>query len=162
MLPSDSSESDNESEYEKSDGENDTDATISSPNNQFIYLKMECDSKQSGRSYWLSKYFKTTLWTNPFCKSGNRHNFIFIFIILWQPLLKMITKWANKKGENTLENEWRPIDDVELIRFMVVLILIGVCKSKNEEISQLWNKENGRNIFNTIMSRTRFQSILCV
>lgn len=43
-----------------------------------------------------------------------------------------------------------------------MLVLIGVYKLKNEEISQLWSRENGRNLFNMIMTRTWFQNIVRV
>ena len=39
------------------------------------------------------------------------------------------------------------------------MILIGVYKSKNEDNCQLWILENGRLIFNKIMSRQRFQDV---
>ena len=40
------------------------------------------------------------------------------------------------------------------------MILVGVYKSKNENVAQLWSKEDGRPIFNQIMSRNRCQQIL--
>ena len=43
---------------------------------------------------------------------------------------------------------------------MGVVILIGVCKSNNENVAQLWSKEYGRPIFNKLMSRNRYQQIL--
>ena len=42
------------------------------------------------------------------------------------------------------------------------MTLIGVYKSKNESILQLWNKDHGRPIFNHIMSRNRYLTILRV
>jgi len=40
--------------------------------------------------------------------------------------------------------------------------MLSVYKSKNEDICQLWSLENGRPIFNKIMSRQRFQDVLRV
>ena len=45
---------------------------------------------------------------------------------------------------------------------MSVVILIGVYKSNNENVAQLWIKEDGRIIFNKLMRRYRYQQILRV
>ena len=52
--------------------------------------------------------------------------------------------------------------DEEFKKFIGVTILIGVYKSKSENITQLWSKHDGRPIFNHIMSRRRYQQILRV
>lgn len=83
-------------------------------------------------------------------------------IYLRKPLMQIILKWTNVEGNTVFGNKWKQLDESELLKFIGVLILIGVYKSKNEEISQLWSKKNGRKIFNDIMSRTRFQNILRV
>lgn len=63
-----------------------------------------------------------------------------------KPLLNIIVKWTNKKGLQVFGQEWKLIDSNKLLRFTGVLILIGVYKSKNEEVSQLWSRENGKYI----------------
>ena len=42
----------------------------------------------------------------------------------------------------------------ELYKVIGLMVVIGVYKSKNEGICQLWSLENGRPIFNKIMSRS--------
>lgn len=76
--------------------------------------------------------------------------------------MKIIVKWINVEGNTVFGNRWKEIDQNELQKFVGVLILIGAYKSRNEEISQLWSKKDGRKIFNDIMSRNRFQNILRV
>ncbi|KAK9703520.1 Transposase IS4 [Popillia japonica] len=85
------------------------------------------------------------------------------FLIFFrEPLMKIIVKWINVEGNTVFGNRWKEIDQNELQKFVGVLILIGAYKSRNEEISQLWSKKDGRKIFNDIMSRNRFQNILRV
>jgi len=79
-----------------------------------------------------------------------------------EPLLKIIIQWTNEEGCRVYNNEWKAIDIIELKRFFGILILIGVYRSKNEAVSDLWNLQNGRKIFNSIMSRNRFSSIMRV
>jgi hypothetical protein len=54
------------------------------------------------------------------------------------------------------------VSDTEIKKFLGLLILIGVYKSENENVSQLWSKLDGRPIFNSIMSRDGFKMILRV
>ena len=46
--------------------------------------------------------------------------------------------------------------------FFGVVILIGVFKSNNGSVAQLWSTLDGRPIFNHTMSRGRYQQILRV
>jgi len=50
----------------------------------------------------------------------------------------------------------------ELYKVIGLMVVIGVYKSKNEGICQLWSLENGRPIFNKIMSQQHFQDVLRV
>ena len=75
-------------------------------------------------------------------------------------ILEYICKWTNKEGKQVLKLKWNELDIVELKKFIGVLLLIGVYKSRGEEISQLWSKDDGRPIFSMIMPRTRFQELL--
>lgn len=68
-------------------------------------------------------------------------------------------KWTNKEGLRVFQDKWNKMDKKELHLFFGVLILAGVYKSKNEAISQLWNKEHGRPIFSNAMARNRFSEI---
>lgn len=83
-------------------------------------------------------------------------------LFLRQPLLETIRKWTNAEGEVVYNREWKNLDAEEFKNFIGVVILIGVYKSGNENATQLWSKDNGRPIFNKIMSRARFQQILRV
>ena len=46
------------------------------------------------------------------------------------------------------------------MKFLGVMILIGVYKSRSENTSKLWIKENGRPIFREIMNHERYQQSL--
>ena len=59
-------------------------------------------------------------------------------------------------------NKWVAINQSEFDKFLSVLILIGVYKSNNENVAQLWIKEDGKPIFNKLMRRYRYQQILQV
>ena len=61
--------------------------------------------------------------------------------------------YRNKCNDVTVE---------ELYKDIGWIVLIGVYKSKNEDICQLWCLQNRRPIFNKIMSRHRFQDVLRV
>ena len=45
---------------------------------------------------------------------------------------------------------------------MGLVIFIGVYKSNNKNVAQLWSKEDGRPIFNKLMGQNRYQQILRV
>ena len=83
-------------------------------------------------------------------------------LYLRQNLLDTIRKWTNQEGQLVYEDRWKEIEDTEFKKFIGIMILIGVYKSKNESILQLWNKDHGRPIFNQIMSRNRYLTILQV
>ncbi|XP_071056574.1 piggyBac transposable element-derived protein 4-like [Onthophagus taurus] len=51
------------------------------------------------------------------------------------------------------------LDAKEFLRFVGLLVLAGVYKSHNKEITNLWNEEDGRPLFNETMSRNRFTTI---
>ena len=70
--------------------------------------------------------------------------------------------WTNAEGLLVYKDKWVAINQSEFDRFLGVVILIGVYKSNNENVAQLWSKEDGRPIFNKLMSRNRYQQILRV
>ena len=59
-------------------------------------------------------------------------------------------------------NKWAAINQSEFDKFLSVVILICVYKSNNKNVAQLWIKEDGRPIFNKLISRYRYQQILRV
>ena len=59
----------------------------------------------------------------------------------------MIQKWPNVEGKNVYNDKWTGIDQFELKSLIGLQILIGVYKSKHENVKQLWRK-GGRPIFN--------------
>ena len=77
-------------------------------------------------------------------------------------MLEDILKWSNKEGQGVFEDKWVDIDTSEFKKFLGVLLLIGVYKSKNEEVAQLWSHDDGCPLFNKIMTRQQFQQILKV
>ena len=62
-------------------------------------------------------------------------------LYLRQNLLDAIRKWTNQEGQLVYEDRWKEIEDTEFKKFIGIMILIGVYKSKNESILQLWNKD---------------------
>ena len=77
-------------------------------------------------------------------------------------LLEEICKWTNKEGLRVFSNNWKDTTVAELRKVIGTLLLVGVNKSSNEDLSQLWHMEHGRPIFRKIISRNRFQNILRV
>ena len=60
------------------------------------------------------------------------------------------------------KDKWNDVTVEELYRVIGLMVLIGVYKSINEDICQLWGLENGRPVFNKTMSRQSFQDVLRV
>ena len=60
------------------------------------------------------------------------------------------------------KDKWNDVTVEELYKVIGLIVLIGVYKSKSGDICQLWSLENGRPIFNKIMSRQCFQDVLRV
>ena len=73
-----------------------------------------------------------------------------------------IRDWTNAEGLLVYKENWTAIDQSEFDKFLDVVILIGVYKSNRKNVAQLWSKEDGRPIFNKLMSRNRYQQILRV
>ena len=68
-------------------------------------------------------------------------------------LLEKARNWTNAEGLLVYKDEWVAINQSEFDKFLGVVILIGVYKSNNENVAQLWSKEDGRPIFNKLMSQ---------
>ena len=71
-------------------------------------------------------------------------------------LLEKVCNWTNAEGLLFTNNKWVAINQSEFDKFLSEVILIGVYKSNNENVAQLWIKEDGRPIFNRLMSRYRY------
>jgi len=71
-------------------------------------------------------------------------------------------QWTNHERSIVYGSSWTPADDEEFEVFLGVVVLIGVCKSNNESVAQLWSTLDGWPIFNLTVSRGRYQQILCV
>ena len=78
-------------------------------------------------------------------------------LFVTNPLISEVLKWINKEGTRVLGENWMKIDEIELKKFFGVLILIGVFKSHNEPVEQLWSPEYGRGVIREAMSRNRFK-----
>jgi hypothetical protein len=85
-----------------------------------------------------------------------------LLLFLRPNILDIVRKWTNNEGHVVYQALWKEVSDTEIKKFLGLLILIGVYKSKNENVSQLWSKLDGRPIFNSIMSRDGFKMILRV
>ncbi|KAF2892753.1 hypothetical protein ILUMI_13420 [Ignelater luminosus] len=62
-----------------------------------------------------------------------------------------VVQWANAEGQRKHGDLRKHLDHEEFLRFVGLLILAGVYKSHNKEITNLWNVEDGRPIFNKTM-----------
>ena len=77
-------------------------------------------------------------------------------------LLEEICRWTNKEGQGVFSNNWKDTTVAELRKVIRTLLLVGVYKSSNKDLSQLWHMEHGRPIFCKIISRNHFQHELRV
>ena len=75
-------------------------------------------------------------------------------------LRKTIRQRTNHKEAIVYGGSWKPVDDQEFKFFLRVIILIGIFKSNNEIVEELWSTLDGRPIFNRTTSRGRYQQIL--
>jgi len=74
-------------------------------------------------------------------------------------LLQQIIDWTNKEGRLVYGHQWADVDNIQMHCYLGLLTLAGVMKSHNKSVMSLWNKENGRAIFNRSMARNRFTVI---
>ena len=88
-------------------------------------------------------------------------NLTYIFtLFLRSSLRKTICQWTNHEGAIVYGCLWKLVNDKEFKVFLGVVILIGVCRSNNESVTQLGSTLHGPPIFNCIMRRGRYQQIL--
>lgn len=79
-------------------------------------------------------------------------------IFINHQMVDMIVTHTNAEARRQVD-DWEATDRDELYVFIGLLILAGVYRAKNEPISQLWSKTDGRSIFGKSMSRDRFQKL---
>jgi len=79
-------------------------------------------------------------------------------LFLQSSLRKTICQWTNHEGAIIYGSSWTAVDDEEV----GAVILIGVYKSNNESVAQLWSTLDGWPIFNLTISRGRYQQLFCV
>ena len=77
-------------------------------------------------------------------------------------LLEKVRNWTNAEGLLVYKDKWVAINQLKFEKFWGVVILIGGYKSNNENVAQFWSKEDGKTIFNKLMSRNQHQEILRV
>ena len=173
MARCDSEEELSDSEWiSTDDGEEDWEETSSCDSSSEEEMEDQPCSSASA-NYFVSK--AETWQTTPFANNAGRaaaHNVIqqspgptrfaksqcsevsdTFTLFLRSSLRKIICQWTNHEGAIVHGSSWKPMDDEEFKVFLGVIILIGVYKSKNESVAQLWSTLDGRPIFNRTMSR---------
>ena len=81
-------------------------------------------------------------------------------LFLRSSLRKTVCQWTNHKGAIVYGSSYKPVDDEELKVSLGLVILIGVYKSINESVAQLWSTLDGRPMFNRTMNKGRYQQVL--
>jgi hypothetical protein len=76
-----------------------------------------------------------------------------------QEMLSSVANHTNQEGRIRKADDWVQTNFEDILRFIGCIVLAGVFVSKNESVSQLWSRENGRSIFPKIMSRHRFSML---
>lgn len=85
-----------------------------------------------------------------------------LFHLLWCPWTKM--DWGGLSGDKwtggcvlNKRTDWKATDDGEMKQVIRLIILIGTYTSKNENVLQLWNKQDGLTLFNKVVNLQIFQ-----
>ncbi|KRX60066.1 PiggyBac transposable element-derived protein 4 [Trichinella sp. T9] len=65
----------------------------------------------------------------------------------------------NEKHPDAMKS-WKPTDEKEIYAFIGLLLISGVFKSSDKSVSDLWSLNNGRPIFQTVMTENRFKDLL--
>ena len=91
-------------------------------------------------------------------------------LLITQEMVLVIVKETNRRGGKNIAEwneqnpdkkyQWKETDSDEIWAFIGLLILGGVHRSKNENLSELWSMVNGRPIFRATMSKNRMDSLL--
>lgn len=63
---------------------------------------------------------------------------------------------TNLYGKQRYKKKWQTVDITTMRAFYGILLLVGVYRSKGEDVTELWDDQNERPIFRTTMSLKRF------
>jgi hypothetical protein len=77
-------------------------------------------------------------------------------------MMHLIVLHTNEEGRCRKGDSWVDTTLEEITKLVGAFLLAGVYLSKNESITQLWNNENGRPIFQKIMPRNRFCELMSI
>jgi hypothetical protein len=73
-------------------------------------------------------------------------------------IVQQIVRWTNQRLRS--HPSAKATDDVEIRAVIGLLILLGVWRSNNENLSELWASDTGRATFRATMTLSRFQELL--
>lgn len=71
--------------------------------------------------------------------------------------MDIILQSTNQEGIRFYPESSYPVDRTELEAYFDLIPLAGVYKARSEPVTNLWNRESGRPIFNSCKGRNRFQ-----
>ncbi|KRZ04043.1 hypothetical protein T11_10574 [Trichinella zimbabwensis] len=63
----------------------------------------------------------------------------------------IVLQMTNLEGKRLYKDDWKQIDETEFHAYICLLILAGVYKFHGEATNTLWNTENGRPIFLSVV-----------
>lgn len=81
------------------------------------------------------------------------------FYLFDKKIMKKIMKYTNKYASSR-NPTWNPIVFEEFKKFIRLMILLGVYKSKVEPLTAIWDEIEGRPIVRKVMSLKRYRAIL--
>lgn len=80
-------------------------------------------------------------------------------MLITKSIEQIIIDNTNLEGQRIYQENWKPLDSIELEAYIGLLILAGVFKSHNEALESLWDDKKGRHIFRATMPLKRFKVI---
>ncbi|KAL1232967.1 PiggyBac transposable element-derived protein [Trichinella spiralis] len=81
------------------------------------------------------------------------------FVLCLKSPKKARYQMTNSEGKRLHEDAWKEIEETEFHAYIGLLILAGVYKSHGEATKSLWNTENGRPVFPSVMPVNNFKRI---
>jgi hypothetical protein len=79
--------------------------------------------------------------------------------IMTPAIVQQIVRWTNQHIRKDTASE-KETDETEMLAFMGLLLLLGVWKSSQEDLSEIWASNTGRPIFRATMTLARFRELL--
>ncbi|KRY39494.1 PiggyBac transposable element-derived protein 4 [Trichinella spiralis] len=70
---------------------------------------------------------------------------------------QIVLQMTNSEGKRLHKDTWKEIEETEFHAYIGLLILAGVYKSHGEATKSLWNTENGRPVFPSVMPVNYFK-----